>query len=106
MKRKRVNTSKESLVERLVGEYDVPPELMCGGCFAEIRGRHHVTVRGCKRVVKYSPEAVMLKMRRDTIVIEGKRLRCLTYFSGAVSVEGIIDSICFVKEQERMTDEA
>ena len=104
MKRNQVLKSKikgkEGLVERLVGEYDVPPELLYGGAFAEIRGRHHVTVRGCRRVVKYSPESVTLGMKRDTVVIMGKRLRCLTYFSGAVTVEGIIDSFSFLKTNE------
>ena len=102
MRRKRVRASdKESLVEKLVGGYDVPPEILCGGCFAEIRGRNHVTVRGCRRVVKYSPEAVVLKMIRESIVIVGKRLRCLTYFSGAVTVEGIIDTFSFLGADER-----
>ena len=102
MRRKRVRASdKESLVEKLVGGYDVPPEILCGGCFAEIRGRNHVTVRGCRRVVKYSPEAVVLKMKRESIVIVGKRLRCLTYFSGAVTVEGIIDTFSFLGADER-----
>jgi sporulation protein YqfC len=104
LERKRVrasaNTTREGIIERIVGDYDVPPELLCGGCFAEIRGRHQITVRGCRRVVRYSPEAVVLKMKRDTVVIAGKRLRCLTYFSGAVTVEGIIDSFSFSRDCE------
>ena len=101
IKRERTPNDKESLVEKLVGGYDVPPEILCGGCFAEIRGRNQVTVRGCRRVVKYSPEAVVLKMKRESIVIVGKRLRCLTYFSGAVTVEGIIDTFSFLGTDER-----
>ena len=103
MKRKRAlgANDRESLVERLVGGYDVPPEILCGGCYAEIRGRNHVTVRGCRRVVKYSPETVVLKMKRESIVIVGKRLRCLTYFSGAVTVEGIIDTFSFLGADDR-----
>jgi len=104
--RKCVRASKEngsvkSFVEKLVGDYDVPPELLCGGCFAEIRGRHSITVRGCRRVIKYSPENVILKMKREIVAISGKRLRCLTYFSGAVTVEGIIDSFSFSVSDSR-----
>ena len=99
MKRTKIERAdrRDKLVARLVGDYDVPPELMHGGCFIEIRGRNSVVVRGCRKIIKYSTENIVLKMKRDLVEIAGKKLTCLTYFSGAVSVEGIIDSLSFVK---------
>lgn len=91
------NDKREAFVAKLVGDYDVPPELLSGGCFVEIRGRNSIIVRGCRKIVKYSTENIVLKMKRDLIEITGKKLTCLTYFSGAVSVEGVIDSLSFVK---------
>ena len=95
--KRSVSDKKENLVARLVGDYDVPPELLNGGCFVEIRGRNSIIVRGCRKVVKYSTENIVLKLKRDLIEITGKKLICLTYLSGALSVEGIIDSLSFVK---------
>ena len=92
-------------VERLVEDKDVPSELLCGGCFIEIRGRNGMTVRGCRRVVKYSPDEVVLKMKRETIVIGGKRLRCLTYLSGAIVIEGMIDALGFSRREGREANE-
>ena len=99
-------SKRERLTAILANDCDIPPELLCGGCFIEIRGRNGVVVRGCRRILKYSTERILLKMRREVVEVTGKRLTCLTYFSGAVSIEGIIDSLCFVKGQERTENEA
>ena len=88
---------RERIIERLVGGCDLPPELLHGGCYVEMRGRNRVTVRGCKKIVRYSTEDIILKMKCDFLEIHGKRLCCLTYFSGAVVIEGIVDSIAFIK---------
>ena len=96
-KREGISDKREKIVERLVGNYDIPPELLHGGCFIEIRGRNSITVRGCRKIVRYSTEVIVLKMKCELIEIRGKRLTCLTYLSGAVAVEGLIDSLCFIK---------
>ena len=88
---------KRPLLERLAVDHDVPPELLSGGCFIEIRGRNSVVVRGCRRILTYSESRVALKMKKDVVVIEGKRLTCLSYLAGAVSVEGLIDSVGFLR---------
>ena len=100
MKERKDKSLLPSIVERLVGDYDVPPELLCGGCFIEMRGRHSITVRGCRRVIKYSTENIVLKMKSETIEITGRRLRCLTYLSGAVTIEGKINSFGFSGDRE------
>ena len=93
---------KRSFAEILTGEYDVPAEMLSGGCFVEIRGRHRVSVRGCRRVVLYSPVKVVLKMKKEMLQICGKRLSCSTYFAGAMAIEGIIDSVSFLRELEEV----
>lgn len=93
---KKVKQNKKGgFIERLAGDYDIPPELLHGGCFVEIRGRNSVTVRGCRRIIKYCTEKVILKMCRDILEVTGKRLTCLTYFSGAVVIEGLIEGLNF-----------
>ena len=96
-KRQELDEKRERIIERLVGGCDIPPELLSGGCFVELRGRNSITVRGCKRIVKYSTEVIVLKMKSDCMEITGKRLVCLTYTSGGVLIEGIVDGIRFVR---------
>ena len=91
---------KRTLAERLAVDHDIPPELLSGGSFIEIRGRNSVVVRGCRRILTYSESKVTLKMKRDIVEISGKRLTCISYLVGAVSVEGIVDSVAFLKRGE------
>ena len=98
--KKGIRKNGTTIIEKLVGDHDIPPELLCGGCFIEIRGRNHVTVRGCRRIIKYTTERIVLRMHKDSLEITGKRLTCITYLAGAVSVEGIVDSVGFVRRSE------
>ena len=88
--------NKRSLSELLSCELDLPAELLSGGCFVEMRGRNCVSVRGCRRIILYSQCKVILKMKRDVLQICGKRLGCVAYMGGCVSVEGLIDSVSFL----------
>ena len=94
------NKERRTLAEHLAVDCDIPPELLAGGCFIEIRGRNSVVVRGCKRILTYSETKVALKMRRETVEVTGKRLTCISYLAGAVSVEGFIDSVSFLRKEE------
>ena len=104
-KHKKKAEHTESFFASLARDYDIPPELLHGGCFIEIRGRNSVAVRGCKRIIKYSNEKIVLRMSRYSITVTGKKLTCLTYFSGAISVEGIIDSLNFGIGEENQNEE-
>ena len=90
---------KRSFSELLVSECDIPGELVSGS-YVEIRGRLSVRIRGCRRIVSYSPSKVVVKLKRELLCVSGKRLTCLTYFAGAISVEGIIDSVRFLRAGE------
>ena len=95
--------SRRTLAEILAIDHDIPPELLSGGCFVEIRGRSSVVVHGCKKILVYTETRVVLKMHKDILEIIGSRLTCLSYLAGAVSVEGLIDSVSFggVSEQKK-----
>ena len=90
---------KRTLVERLTVEHDIPPELLTGGCFIEIRGRNSVVVRGCRRILTYSESRVTLRLRNEALEVTGKRLTCISYLAGAVAVEGLVDSVSFLRRE-------
>ena len=97
MDNKRPKSQKRPFAEWLAVERDIPPELLSGGCFIEMRGRYAVIVKGCRRILTYSETRVLLKTKRDVVAVRGKRLTCVSYLAGAVSVEGLIDSVEFIK---------
>ena len=97
----RARKQKRPFKEWLAVERDIPPELLSGGCFIEIRGRNSVVVRGCRRILVYSDTKVVLKMKKDIVSVEGKRLTCISYLAGAVSVEGFVDSVNFSRGEKQ-----
>ena len=88
---------RRGFAELLACEQDIPPEILCGGCFIELRGRNQLVVRGCRRIVVYTPTKIILKLKRELLEVCGKRLSCITYLAGAVTVEGLVDSVAFLR---------
>ena len=101
MAENRARKQKRPFMEWLAVERDIPPELLSGGCFIEIRGRNSVVVRGCRRILVYSDTKVVLKTKKDIVSVEGKRLTCISYLAGAVSVEGFVDSVNFSRGEKQ-----
>ena len=91
---------RRTFSEWLAIDGDIPAELFAGGCFIELHGRNSVVVRGCKRILTYSESRVALKMKREIVEVTGKRLTCISYLAGAVSVEGLVDSVSFLRRED------
>jgi len=94
-------TSRQSAGERaylpewLVKHLDFPPDVLHGGMRIEVRGRELLLVEGCCQIVVYTPTLVKLRMRHCVVVIEGERMLCHSYLSGAVGLEGVIRAVSF-----------
>ena len=87
------------LPEWLVKKLDFPPEVLRGGMRLEMRGRESMMVEGCQKIITYTPALVKLKMHHCVLVIEGERLLCHSYLSGAVGLEGMVDHVFFEGEE-------
>lgn len=90
---------REHLPEWLVKRLDFPPDVLCGGLRVEMRGRESLTVEGCRKILVYTPTLIKLKMHRCVLVIEGERLLCHAYLSGAVGLEGMVNCLHFEDEE-------
>ena len=66
----------------------------------EMRGRELLFLQGCRRIIKYSTEEMILAAKGFDVSIKGERLVCTTYYGGAVTVEGRIDKIDFTAEED------
>ena len=90
---------KAGLREWLVKRLDIPPELISGGMRVELRGREYLTVEGCRRILTYTPTLVRLRLCRCVLAVEGERLLCHSYLSGAVTLEGYICRLGFEEDE-------
>ena len=68
----------------------LPSDVLEGSFSLEVRERHAVYMRGCRRIVKYSTDEMIMAAKGFEIRIRGRRLICSTYHYGAITVEGEI----------------
>ncbi len=92
-------TGKAGLCEWLIKRLDIPPEFLSGGMRIELRGREYLQVEGCRRILTYTPTLTRLRLCRCVLVIEGERLLCHSYLSGAVAIEGHICRLWFEEDE-------
>ena len=100
MRKERKKEERRTLLEYLAINGDVGSDALSGDVYMELRGRNCLIVKGCKRILGYSPDSVLLEVKKDILSIKGKRLVCTSYFSGGVSIEGIVRSVSFEGEDE------
>lgn len=92
------------LPEWLAVRLDIPPDLFTGGMRLEMRGRQSLTVHGCRRILAYGPECMRLALKDATLTVRGSRLICTSYLGGAVGIDGQVDALCFLEEEENQKE--
>jgi len=84
-----------TLAERLAVGLDIPADVFDGGIRLDMRGRHTLTVHGCRRILDFSPCEIRLSLGGCVLTVCGLRLICTAYLAGAVGIEGCINAIRF-----------
>lgn len=100
MSKDRKKDEKRGFFEYLAVRADADGDSIAGDVYIEMRGKNSLLVKGCKRILGYSPEAVELEIKKDKLRVKGKRLVCTSFHGGSVSIEGVIDSLAFCTEEE------
>ena len=91
---------RNSLIEFLSVKTSLPSDILSGGFRLEVRGRNSVICFGCRRILKYMPEKIVLASKDFSIGLSGQRLVCTAYHEGAICVEGFIEKIEFDPDGE------
>ena len=91
-----------SFSDRLCRALDITPDILPGGSYVEIRGRGSLLIRGCRKILKYSREEIVIATCRDVFSVRGESLTCISYLAGAVGIEGRIDGVDFCSERREV----
>ena len=75
--------------ERLSEKLDVD---VCADFYLEMRGKHNLSVMGCRGISKYSTEQIGLYLCCGEILVVGNGLTCDSYTNNAVIISGNISS--------------
>lgn len=92
---RRKGGGRPSLTEWLAVKLDIPADISGDGLRLDMRGRHTLTVHGCRKILDFNPDEVRLALKDSVLTVRGKRLICTAYLAGAVGIEGYICGIAF-----------
>lgn len=96
MKRKtKKNAERADLRERLCHALDIVPDTLGGAGTVEIRGRNYVNIKEGGRILLYTPEKITVDSPAGAVTVEGRRLVCTSYTTGAVTVDGFVERVSF-----------
>ncbi len=90
---------KRGFVEFLALKTSIPADALTGDFRIEIRGRNTLFMQGCRRILKYSPEEMIMAAKGFEVSIRGRRLVCTTYHDGTVTLDGVVDGVVFLGEK-------
>ena len=100
MSKDKKKDGERTLLEYLAVWGDVGGDSLSGDVYLEMRGKNSLLVRGCRRILGYSPEYILLELKKDKIAVNGKRLVCTSFHGGSIGVEGVIESLAFCGEEK------
>lgn len=93
--KERQEDNKKGLGDRLKARYGSSSPLSDRELIVW-RGRHGVTVHGCRKILQYSPIEIRLSLGKEAVSIEGERLYCNSFGAGSVSIEGYVRSVSYL----------
>ncbi len=90
---------REGRLTRLRERLSIPSEMKPGGFGLSLSGREELCVRGCRRILSYSPDKIELRVGKDRLFVNGEDLLCRAFGAGCVTICGRIVSVSFTEGQ-------
>lgn len=84
---------KQDFFSRIGERLGLPREGLPGGFSAFLSGAGEVTVRGCRRILRYEPEMISLSVGKRELSVHGTGLICTAYSAETVTVTGDIAAL-------------
>ena len=84
------------LMDALSEKLDIPREALPHGFALTLSGQRELTLLGCRHILTYSEEEILLSMGRRTLRVGGRGLLCASFAAGALTVTGEIDTLSFL----------
>lgn len=90
----RKKQGRMGAMEWLERKFDISPDLL-DGVRIEMRGQNKLVLQGCRKILKYGEEEMLLDLGKTRLRVCGQRLWCTSFISGALGVGGHICSVSF-----------
>lgn len=96
---------RRSLGERVHDMLDIPLECVVPVSVVELKGGCEAIVVGCRGVLEYGRESVLLRVREGTVRIIGESLEMQSLLQDSVTVRGRISSVQLTQCNTKKTGE-
>ena len=96
---KKPRSEGRGIIEYLAIKAELPADALTGEFRIEMRGRNTLFMQGCRRILKYSPEEMIMAAKGFEVSIKGRRLVCSAYHGGTVTIEGLVEGVSLSGEE-------
>ena len=97
--KKKNRREKRPLAEFINETLDLPPDMVSGETFIEIRAQSSLFITGARKILLYSPTHIRLSTKNTVFSVVGKRLVCASYHPDGIKIDGHITSVYFEEAQ-------
>lgn len=94
---------KAPIIERFCRAIDVVPESVSHTQYIELHGRSLLKIRDGGRILLYTPTKIKIELphAKGIVTVIGSGLTCSFFNLGAVGIEGLIDTVSYIDEDEK-----
>ena len=88
------NKNRRRFAEAMSRLTELPVESLCTIPLFCVKGREEVEITGCRGILEYSEEKVVVKTCGDAFTVWGERLILSDFHRDVLLVRGRIDGVC------------
>lgn len=88
------------MMERIGERLDIPSEVLPGGFSLTLAGGRELTLWGCRRILSYEENEILLAVGKRRLRVLGERLLCSAFGEKSITIAGEIASLHLEGERE------
>ncbi len=85
------HTEKHTFSALVASKLRLPGDLLPDEFRVEMRGTRLLYIYGCRRILKYSRDEMIVAAKAFAVTVSGTDLTCSFFYGGTVAIEGIIN---------------
>ena len=93
MSEERKKAADGNVFRAVISKTQLPCDLLEGEFRLEMRGRRELYICGCRRILKYSEQEMVIRARAFDVFVEGERLVCASYHYSGITINGLVKNI-------------
>ena len=90
---KRKFKNKDEIIENIISKTNIAEDVLNGAEIISLIGRRNIVIENYEKVIEYGDEKIIIKTKKNYVIIEGKQLKIEYLLDVEVNISGIIDNI-------------